>query len=100
LNHKIEVQALSMGVNTTGEPTRTYTTYLTLWGQVTQVTGREAFLDDQVKGSTSHRVRVRYSSAISVTDRLKVSSRYLYINALMNPNDDNEMLDIFCTEAV
>lgn len=78
------------------------------WGTVTglaslrvaiwPVSARERIENQQIEHVITHRVRCWYRSAILPAMRVKWGSRYFKINSIVNPEEDNRMLDMICEE--
>lgn len=47
----------------------------------------------------THRVRIRYRSILRASWRLKFGNRLFSIASIVNPNEANEYLDLYCKEA-
>lgn len=70
---------------------------VTVWARVEPLDGSERFQAQQVTSSLSHRVTIRHRS-VTPQQRIKFGSRILRINAVVNPNERGEMLQILCEE--
>ncbi len=47
----------------------------------------------------THRIRIRYRSVLKPSWRVKFGTRYFNIVSIINPNEENEMLDLMVKEA-
>lgn len=63
-------------------------------------TGRELTDADQVRGSTSHRVRTHWQPDLRVSDRLTVEGRELHIESVINVGEQNREYELLCKESV
>jgi len=71
---------------------------VTVWAQVSPLSGREYFYAHQIKNVVSHRVRVRYRTDINVEMRIKHGDRYFKIESMIDMGERREFLEIICQE--
>lgn len=88
LRHRVELQSAADTVDSYGQPIRAWTTYATVWAQITPVSGNESPLANQLQGMTTHKATIRYRSDVGVGHRLLFGSRVLNISA--PPRDPDE----------
>lgn len=67
---------------------------------VEPVSGSEQFRGDQVQFRRTHRVTVRHNpSKVPTTDmRVNFGGRFLYVVAILNPDELNVWLELHCEE--
>lgn len=94
----IELQYPTLAKNEIGEVIQTWVTKQYIWASIEPLTGREKFLAQQVYTDLTARIRVRYRSDINPTMRLLFGHRIFEINAVVNPGERNEELELLCTE--
>jgi SPP1 family predicted phage head-tail adaptor len=94
LRHRLTFQT---GTSTNGDAL-TWTDALTVWGSVEPLTGSWLMESLQANSKISGIVRVRYNSSITSSMRIKFSSRYLRIDSIINPQEQNEQLQIMYSE--
>jgi len=63
------------------------------------VSASEQVQANQTVMTISHRIRIRYRANVRPSWRIKFETRYFNIVSIINPNMENEMLDILCKEA-
>jgi len=86
---------------TTGEASRTWTTYATRWARISPMTGSERWRAQQVQPEVSHKVTLRYDaqlSSMSPKHRILFGSRVMEILAIINKDEANAELECLCKE--
>lgn len=99
LRHRVTIQ-VATEVNTTGSVSRTWADLTTVSASVEPLTGREFMEAQQLGGQVSHRVTMRYYSALTVRHRITHDGRTLNIVAVLNPDERNIETVAMCKEAV
>jgi SPP1 family predicted phage head-tail adaptor len=103
LRQRIQIQQNNAGSpDAYGEKTASWTTIATVWASVEPLAGREYLQALQVKASSMHRVRMRWSQVFTLTPRHRIllrSTRVLEINSVNNVDERNRELEVMCTEA-
>jgi SPP1 family predicted phage head-tail adaptor len=79
--------------------------FITDWTDVCRVfaaiwpkSAKELVKDQQPMGEITHRIRVRYRRGVTAQCRVKYKNRYFNITGIVNPDEDNEWLDLLCKE--
>ena len=98
LNKRVILQTLSQSSDGGGGFTDSWADTATLWAGIEELTGSEGFEAQQTASTLSHRVTIRYRTSVVPTQRLKYGTRILKINAVINPGQLNERLELLCTE--
>ena len=76
----------------------TVTGLIALRAAIWPISARERIENQQIEHEISHRVRTWYRSAILPAMRVKWGSRYFKIMSIINPNEENRLLDMICEE--
>jgi SPP1 family predicted phage head-tail adaptor len=79
LSKRVTIQQFSESQNDYGEPVKSWTTYVTRWAKITDVSGREEFSNFQTVSSVLTLFRVRYKSGITTKMRISHNSNYYNI---------------------
>lgn len=85
----------------TGERVTTWTDVASVFAQIDPLSGREEFLAAQRQASTTHRVKIRYSSEVAAIDaswRVMFGARVFTIDTLRNIGELGDHLELMCTE--
>tara|TARA_R110000824_G_scaffold393791_2_gene593159 strand:- start:1079 stop:1408 length:330 start_codon:yes stop_codon:yes gene_type:complete len=100
LRHRVSIQTQSTTLDGYGEATGGWATDSTVWAAVEPVSGSERDVGEGKVGIVSHRVVMRYLSTISPKMRLLFGARVLNIDSVINFDEKNERLSLFCVEEV
>lgn len=98
LQHRVSLQAATETPTDTGEVTRVWTTYATVWARVEPLAGRELVYAQQTTPDVTHRVTLRYRAGVTTAHRLLYGSRILHIRAARNVEEDDVELQLDCQE--
>lgn len=99
LRHQVELQNYNT-VRTGGQKVKTWSIYDTIWAWIRPMSGKEQMSAQQPVGEITHKVTIRYHSAIAVNDRIKFGSRFFDINFIGNYDERNVFMEIMCREKV
>ena len=100
LRHRVAIQSQSTTLDDYGEATGSWSTGDTVWAAVEPVSGSERDIGEGKAGIVSHRVVMRYNSSVSPKKRLLFGSRVLNIDSVINVDELNERMSLFCVEEV
>lgn len=103
LRHRVYIQRATEAANTYGEMVKTWASIYRVWASVEPLTGRELERAQQVSAEATTRVKIRYTDDVTVGDRILFGTydqRVFEINAIVNPDERNVELHLFCSEAV
>ncbi len=98
LRHRVDLRQKTENRDSSGQANAEYSTYATVWAKITPVSGRETEHADQISAETSHKVLIRYNSKVGKDQRVIFGTRILEIESVINPNERNEKLLLFCKE--
>jgi SPP1 family predicted phage head-tail adaptor len=99
LRHKICIQEKVTLRDSMGGEIVTWEPFTYCWAQIEPLSGREYFAAKQAQASISHKMIMRYQSGIKPYHRIQWGERNFNIDAILNPEERNRELTIFCTEA-
>ncbi len=100
LRHRITIQEKVTVPDGYGGVTSTWKDMATVWSSVEPLKGRELYAAQQVKTELSHRVRIRYMSGIKPEMRIAFDNRTFEIEAIIDPEERHESLELLCSEVV
>jgi len=100
LRHRITIQEKVTVPDGYGGVTSTWKDVATVWSSVEPLKGRELYAAQQVKAELSHRVRIRYMSGIKPEMRIAFDNRTFEIEAIIDPEERHESLELLCSEVV
>lgn len=98
LNKRVTIQTFTVTQNDLGEEVRTWATLVDRAAAVEPLTGAERYSAQQVNPRVSHKVTIRYTASLTPEMRVLFGTRVLEIDAILNPREKGEMLEILCTE--
>jgi SPP1 family predicted phage head-tail adaptor len=99
LRHKIEFQEKVTLRDSMGGEMVTWEPYCYSWASIEPLSGREYFAAQQAQASISHKMKMRYQAGIKPYHRIMWGDRTFDINAIINTDEKNRELVLFCTEA-
>ena len=98
LTDRIVIEQATETRNSVGEVSLSWTTFATVWADVSALSGREAERYGQIVGFTGHKVTIRQLPGVKVSMRIIYEgSRTLEIGA-MNEYERGWYLELICTE--
>lgn len=102
LNKRVAIQAVTQTTDSAGGYTDSWATSATVWASIDPVSGRERFIYGQVTEPVTHRILMRYNSAVTVTGkkRLLYGSRTFNIVQVRNLEEADVWLEILAIENV
>jgi len=99
LKKRIKFQSPVLTADGMGGSTVTWKDEGTVWASIWSTASNEAIRSGQLSLEITHRVRTRYRSDVDSSWRIKHGDLYYSIVSLINPNMENEMLDLLCKES-
>ena len=100
LRHRIIFQQLSNSKNEYGEPVEEWLDIKTVWAEIKPVGGKQFFAAKQINAEISHNIYIRYRNSLSSSMRIKFKERIFEILYIMNVNESNTLMQIYCKELV
>jgi len=100
-NKRIKLQSPTLTQSSSGQTTKSWSTYATVWAGIRTLSGNEKSRNQMVIGIESMEVSIRYSSdvsAVSVADRIVLGSRYFDIKDVRNVDEKNIEIRMIVTE--
>ncbi len=99
LKKRITLQYQTKAPDGMGSFTTTWVDHATVWAAIWPISASEQVQAMQTVMTMTHRIRIRYRSVLKASWRIKFGTRYFNIVSIINPNIENEMLDLMCKEA-
>lgn len=97
LNKRVTLQTLSTTGDGGGGSVETWADTATVWASVEPLRGSERFEAQQTASRLSHKVTIRHR-AVTPQQRVKFGTRYFKIEAVINPKERGELLELLCEE--
>lgn len=99
LNKRIMLQSPVNAADGMGGFTVTWADEATVWAAIWPVSASETIQADKATMTATHRIRIRYRTAMNAAWRVSWSGRYFNIVSVIEPNMAHVWLDILCKEA-
>lgn len=99
LRHRVIIEQLTTGQDAAGGVTESWTTFKTVWADISPLNNREFWEAQKINPEITGRVRVRYQDGFKSNMRIKYGTRYFYIVTPINPKEKNEILELYYKEA-
>lgn len=102
LRTRVEIQNRTTARDGYGDALETWGTAATVWAEVVPLSGRELWAAQQAQADVTTRVRIRYRSDVTVTPRtrLRIGTRILNVQAAVDVDGRNRLLELLCVEEV
>lgn len=98
LRRRIQLQSATETRDAHGQPVKTWSTQATVWASVEPAHGREYIQARQVAQENLWRVMIRYRSDVTSDWRIVYGAKTLEIESVINPDEDDRLLQIYCKE--
>lgn len=101
LNKRVAIQEVTRTSDGGGGVTEAWATITngTVWARVSPLEGTERFQAQQVQGTLTHEIEIRYRSGITTDMRVSYDSRFFYIvQPPINKDERGESLVLICEE--
>ena len=98
LRHRIELHSPTASRDSYGAQTETYAKYATVWGRIEPLRGLELIHAQEVQLETTHKCTIRYNSSVDGKDRIIFGTRTFEITSIINPEERNKYLEMWCKE--
>jgi SPP1 family predicted phage head-tail adaptor len=86
LRHRITVEAPNEAQNEYGEPVESWAPFAEVWASREDLTGREAFLAQQVKAEVTTRFVFRYVAGITANMRVRSDGTLYNLHSVADPD--------------
>lgn len=98
LRHLVTIENPTSAIDATGKMTETWTAAEGAWVAIAPVNKVDEWRNSQTQVKATHRIQMRYTSALTANSRLKWGDRYLHISKIRNIDERNTELEIFAWE--
>ena len=105
LRHRAELQQQLVTKDSYGQQVNSWVTLATIWCQISPVSGKEAFMAQQVQSETTHQIRCRYRQEFAnpktvAACRLLFKGRIFNITSSINWDERNREITLMATEGL
>lgn len=105
LRHRLTLQQEVKTIDGAGGYVRTWQNIADLWAEISSINGksiygREKLYAGQIQSEISHKITIRYRNGISTEMRLLFENRAFNIRAVLNIQENNDILELMVEEGV
>lgn len=98
LRHRLSLQQEVQTADGAGGYIRTWQTLADLWAEFQAVTGKEILIAGKLQSEVSHKITIRYRTGVTAGMRLVYDSRIFDIKAVVNKQENDEVLELWVSE--
>ena len=98
LDKRVKIQQATEARDAHGQPIETWSDLASVWASIEPLRGREFFAARQFQAETTHKVTIRHRAGIGPRMRLLFGSRVFRIEAVIDPRERHEALELMCVE--
>lgn len=96
----ITIQQQATTKDSYGAETQEWTDFLKCRALITPISGKDYFAADVIQSETSHRLSMRYYPGITADMRVNYNDRIFIIQAVINFQEFNKELQLYCKELI
>lgn len=103
MRHRIILQSPAGARDSVGERTTTWANIATVWASINPLSARDLIAAGQTQNETTHRVRLRDSTAIAAIDaswRVMFGARIFVITSVRRIDEVKNEIELLCSEGV
>jgi SPP1 family predicted phage head-tail adaptor len=100
MRHRVELHAVTEARDGYGQPVETFAKHSDAWASIEPISMSEKIKSEQIKGERTHKITIRYNSAVVRTDRVIYGTRTFEIVGIVNPEERNALMQLDCKELV
>ncbi len=100
LRHRVTIQQKSVTRDTYGAEVVSWTDVVTVWAEITDLSGREYFDAQKVNAEVNTKVRIRHRTDLVPTMRVVEGSRTLEVLAVIDTDGRKRETVLMCKEVV
>ena len=98
LTKRITLQYATRSSDGMGGVTLSWVDYATVFAAIWPLSANEYVANKAVQAKITHRIRIRYRSAMTHDMRVTFGNRVFEIKGIINNNESNIYLDLMCEE--
>jgi SPP1 family predicted phage head-tail adaptor len=100
LKHRIIIQQRTNTQDASGQPLETWSTFATVWANITPLIGRDYLAARQLVDEVDHDVTIRYRSGVLPKMRISYDGRTFEIISVINKDEGDAWMYLKCKEVV
>lgn len=100
LRNQIVIQTVTESRDSLGGVSESWATYATVRASIEPLKGTEKFQDKTTLSEVDLKVRIRYLAGVTTKMRILFGTRIFNIHSIINYNEMNRELTLYCVEKV
>lgn len=100
LSKRLDIKSIERESDGAGGFIEQPVTIVTVWGDIKGLSGKEQWQAYQKESEVTIKIRIRYRKDIDRTNIVEYKGRIFEIQYIINENEENKFLDLFCIEKV
>ena len=97
---RVGIQTKQTVCTDTGASIHTWVTEKTVWAHIVPASGKELFAGEQVKAEVTHKITMRFYSAMITEKRILYGTRVFDVNFIKNIDERDCYQEMLCKEVV
>lgn len=97
---RVAIQSPAYSSDGAGGYTVAWSDFHTVWAYIKVSSGNESFDDDRLRSRVRYRVIMRYVSGVTPEMRLTTGGKILLINAVIEDESHDGLLELICEERI
>jgi SPP1 family predicted phage head-tail adaptor len=98
LRHRVMLEQVTRTADGQGGWTEAWGTLATVWAGVEPLRGVERYEAQKINAKISHKVVIRALTGVTAAQRVKFGDRYLTVEGVININEKNQTMEMYCSE--
>jgi SPP1 family predicted phage head-tail adaptor len=98
LRKRVAIETVGSALDDYGDLTGSWTTLATVWASIDSVSGTEREIASELVGIVTHRVKMRYRSAVNSASRLIYDGRTFEVESVTDWQERGIFLELLCKE--
>jgi SPP1 family predicted phage head-tail adaptor len=100
LRHRVNLQSYTETQDSTGHPSKSGSTFATVWADIQPLRGSEDREAQRLTGSQQFKITIRYNSAIDIKSKVVEGSDTYEINSISDYREIHRFMELTCTRSV
>ncbi len=100
LRKRVRIEEVSLSADGIGGATGIWSEVATVWAEIVPLRAGERLVAGKLTSEITHRVTIRYRAGLHAAMRLVYGGRIFGIEAVINPGEGNETLELMVREGI
>lgn len=94
LNKRITIQTKTITSDGFGSHNEVWTNLAIVWAEINPISNKNVFEANKIDDKTTHIITIRYYASLTTKDRIKYGDRIFNIIGIINPLENNKIMQI------